>query len=73
MDQFFIISQIILGIALSASIIMQSRGAGLGSAWGGLGMAYHSKRGVERILFRFTIFSAVLFLIVSISSVVVGS
>lgn len=73
MDNIFLIAQIILGVTLTACIVMQSRGAGLGSAWGGLGMAYHSKRGVEKLLFRFTIITATLFLIISLASAMVSA
>jgi preprotein translocase subunit SecG len=59
--------QVIISVLLISSILMQSRGTGLGSAWGGgVSTSYHSKRGLEKVLFRFTIVLAALFIIVSI-------
>jgi preprotein translocase subunit SecG len=65
-----LITQVVLGILLSAAILMQSRGAGLGGAWGGTGTSYHSKRGAEKLLFRATIILAAIFLGTSILSVI---
>jgi len=60
------IIQIVVSIALAALILLQAQGAGLGSAFGGSGGSYRSKRGLEKFLFRFTIIIAVLFFISSI-------
>ena len=60
------IAQTILGISLTALILLQSKGTGLGSAFGGQSQMYHSKRGVERAVFVFTIVVATLFTLVSI-------
>lgn len=53
-------SQIIFSLALILLIIMQSKGAGLGSTFGGSGMFYRSKRGVEKIIYRATIVCSIL-------------
>lgn len=66
MNNTLLILQILLGIGLTVTILMQSRGVGLGRAWGGSGMAYHSKRGVEKLVFRATIVLATLFFLNSI-------
>ena len=66
MQNWLLPLQIILGLSLSISILMQSKGVGLGRAWGGSGMAYHSKRGVEKLVFRLTIALAIAFFINSI-------
>lgn len=71
MHSGLIIFQILLGVALSTCILIQSRGAGLGTAWGGSGGGYHTKRGFEKLLFRATIVLAVLFFGSSIVSLVV--
>ena len=52
---------IILAVALVASILMQVRGAGLGSVFGGTGTVFKTKRGIERLLFNATIVFATLF------------
>jgi len=61
-----VVAQMILGIALIASILLQQRGTGLGGAFGGEVTAYRSRRGIERTLFRLTILLAVLFVIFSL-------
>lgn len=65
------IIQIILSILLVMAILLQARGTGLGHAWGGGGESFRSKRGVEKILFRFTIVLAILFFLSSIISAIV--
>ena len=44
-----------------ASILLQSRGAGLGATFGGDSSVYRSRRGIEKRLFQFTIVLAVAF------------
>lgn len=56
------IVQIAIAVLLIATILLQSRGSGLSSAFGGGGGVYYQKRGMEKILFRSTILLAVLFL-----------
>ncbi len=61
-----VVAQMILAVALMASILLQQRGTGLGGAFGGEVTAYRSRRGIERTLFRLTILLAVLFVIFSL-------
>ena len=66
------IAIIITSIALIASILLQSKGVGLGSLSGGdTGGVYTKRRGVDRILFFITIGMAVLFVILALISVVI--
>lgn len=60
------IIQIVVSVLLMAAILIQARGTGLGSTWGGTGELYRSKRGVERIVFAATIILAAAFLLISI-------
>ena len=55
------IIQIVLSVLLVTAILLQQRGSGLGSAFGGEGNVFRTKRGVEKILFYATIGIAVLF------------
>ena len=55
------IIQSVSAILLIVSIILQNRGTGLGSAFGGEGNVYRTKRGLESVLFRATIVLAVIF------------
>lgn len=59
------IFQIILGILLITVILLQAKGTGLGSSFGG-GDSYHTKRGAERFLFAGTIIISVLFILVAL-------
>lgn len=63
MKQFFFIFQIVISCLLMAVILLQAKGSGLGSAWGGGGEFYRSKRGIEKILVWATIILSALFLI----------
>ena len=63
--QYIQIVQIILGIALTIAILLQARGAGLGSVFGGTGTVFKTRRGIDRLLFRFTIGLAIAFCLVS--------
>lgn len=59
------IIQVIISIALIATILLQQRGSGLSSAFGGGGGVYYQKRGMEKILFKATVVLSALFLIVA--------
>ena len=54
---------IILSVLLIASVILQSKGAGLGGGLTGAdaGSVYTARRGIERTLFRVTIALSVVF------------
>jgi len=66
------IAIIITSVALIASILLQSKGIGLGSLSGGdTGGVYTKRRGIDRILFFITIGMAVLFVILALISVVI--
>jgi len=60
--------QIIVSIALIASILLQARGTGLSGTFGGDSSVYRSRRGVERRLWQFTIVLLVLFVVFSLAS-----
>lgn len=63
--------QILISLLLIGAILIQSQGTGLGSAWGGGGEYYRSKRGVEKILFKATIILSILFLASSVISAMI--
>jgi len=56
------ILQIIISILLILSILLQQRGSGLGSVFGGGGEVFRTKRGLEKTLFKATILLAALFI-----------
>lgn len=58
--------QIILGLLLILVIIIQQKGSGLGSSFGGDMGFYRTKRGAEKLLFYATIIIALIFIIFSV-------
>ena len=72
MSTYLNIGLIITSIALVASVILQSKGAGLGGLTGGdTGGVFSARRGVEKTLFRITIGLSVLFFGLAIATVIV--
>ena len=68
MDTILLVGQMLVSIALMASVLLQARGAGLGATFGGDSSVYRSRRGIEKRLFQFTVVLAVLFVIFSIAA-----
>ena len=66
MKNFLLILNIILAILIVILIMIQGKGAGLGSAWGGSGEIYQTRRGVEKLTFRITVFLIIAFFIISV-------
>ena len=67
------IALIITSIALIASVILQSKGAGLGGLTGmDTGGIFAARRGLEKTLFRVTIIISVLFFLLATLSVLLG-
>jgi preprotein translocase subunit SecG len=66
------IGLIVTSIALIASVILQSKGAGLGGLTGAdTGGVFSARRGIEKTLFRATIVLSVVFFLLAIASVIV--
>ena len=73
MKTFFEIGLIISSISLIASVILQSKGAGLGGLTGAdSGGVYSVRRGIERTLFFVTIGLGVLFFVLAIGIIFVA-
>lgn len=66
-----LILQIAVPILLIGCILMQQRGAALGSAFGGSGAFYLKRRGAEQKLFYATVALGTMFLIVSLLNLIV--
>lgn len=70
MEFYLNIAMIIISIALIASVILQSKGAGLGGLAGSdSGGFYSARRGIEKTLFRITIVLSVIFMILAVVTV----
>ena len=63
---FFLIFYLVVAASVIGLILMQGRGAGLGSAWGGSGETFSTRRGVEKVTFYITISIIGLFFILSV-------
>jgi preprotein translocase subunit SecG len=70
-DPILAVGQILVSIALIASILMQARGTGLSGTFGGASAVYRSRRGVERRLWQFTILLMVLFVVFALVAFIV--
>jgi preprotein translocase subunit SecG len=65
MKQTIIVTQIVISVILIILILLQAKGVGLGRT--STTLNYHSKRGMEKIVFRLTIIMAVIFVIVALA------
>jgi len=73
MERFLDIALIITSVALIISVILQSKGAGLGGLTGGdTGGVYTARRGIERTLFWVTIVLSVILFALAITTVLIG-
>ena len=63
MRDIFNLIAVISGILMVVFILTQSRGSGLGEAFGGDSTFYHTKRGPELVIFQLTIFFGVVFVV----------
>lgn len=53
--------QMALAVLLIGAILLQQKGSGLGSAFGGSGNVFSTKRGIDKVLFQATIIISILF------------
>ena len=73
MTNFLNIALIITSVGLILSVILQSKGAGLGGLTGAdTGGVFTARRGIERILFWVTIVLAVVFFGLVIAVIILG-
>lgn len=64
---------IVVSIALIASILLQSKGIGLGGLTGGdSGGVYSQRRGIEKVMFYITIGLSAAFIVLALVSVIVS-
>jgi len=71
---FLNLVQIVISVALIVLILLQTKGSGLGSLFGGSDSGiYTTRRGLEKTLFNVTIGLAVAFFLVAIINVIIAS
>ena len=73
MSVYFNVAQIILSVALVLAVLLQVRGGGLGGIFGQADTVYRTKRGLEKTLFQLTVALAVLFIIISLVRLGIGT
>jgi len=66
MKSFLLVLNIILSVLIIVFILIQGKGAGLGSAWGGGGEMFQTRRGMEKITLWLTMIFIVIFFVVSL-------
>lgn len=72
MGVYLNIAQIVISVALTAVILLQTRGGGVGDVFGGTDSAvYRTRRGVERTIFHLTIGLSVAFFVITLLNVIV--
>ena len=73
LDTIINIALIIVSIALITSVVLQSKGAGLGGLTGtDAGGMFSARRGIEKTLFRVTILFSVLFFALALTAVLIA-
>ena len=70
METYLSVAQIVLSIALVLAILLQVRGGGLGGIFGQADTVYRTKRGVEKTLLQLTVVLAVLFVTISLLTLI---
>lgn len=73
MERYLDIALIITSIALITSVVLQSKGVGLGGLTGNdAGGVFTARRGIEKTLFWITIGLAILFVILTVVIILVA-
>lgn len=66
MPTYFLVAQILVSIALIATVLFQLRGGGIGGIFGQADSVYRTRRGIESTLFKLTIILAVVLVVLAI-------
>ncbi|MEE8636969.1 MAG: preprotein translocase subunit SecG [Dehalococcoidia bacterium] len=66
MPNYFFIAQILIAVALIATVLFQLRGGGIGGIFGQADSVYRARRGIESTLFRLTIILVVLLIVFAV-------
>ena len=73
MKTYLYVAQIVVAVALILIVLLQVRGGGLGGIFGQADTVYRTRRGVEKTLFQLTIALVIVFIVLAILSLRVGS
>jgi preprotein translocase subunit SecG len=62
---YLLIAQILVSIALTATVLFQLRGGGIGGIFGQADSVYRTRRGIESTLFKLTIILIVVLVVLA--------
>jgi preprotein translocase subunit SecG len=62
---YFLIAQILVALALIATVLFQLRGGGIGGIFGQADSVYRTRRGIESTLFKLTIILVVVLVVLA--------
>ena len=68
MNTALLIGQIVISVMIVIAVLLQNRGSGLSSVFGGSGAIYRTKRGLEKGLFILTIILVILFIAIGVAN-----
>ncbi len=71
MSKIINITELIIALLLVISILLQNRGAGLSSTFGGDFGGYYTRRGFEKFLVVFSVILSGLFIILAVANLIV--
>ena len=66
MPTYLFVAQILIAIALIATILFQLRGGGIGGIFGQADSVYRTRRGIESTLFKLTIVLCILLVVFAV-------
>ena len=66
MPAYFSIAQLLIAVALIATVLFQLRGGGIGGIFGQADSVYRTRRGIESTLFKLTIILIVLLVVFAV-------
>ncbi len=73
MTTYLNIVQIFVSVVLIGVLLLQARGSGFSATFSSDSSIYRTRRGVEKTLFNATIGLAILFIVISVISVIFGT
>ncbi len=65
MPSYLLITQILVSVALIATVLFQLRGGGIGGIFGQADSVYRTRRGIESTLLKLTIILAVVLVVLA--------
>lgn len=71
MQQILLVVTIIISVLITVLTLFQGKGGGLGSAWGGTGAGFQTRRGLEKVLLRLTAVLIFIFFVVSVINILI--